>query len=228
MPVDNKRDETEIWNEVKDRLGDNHIRLGHHWSFNLLNDPKRLAFVLSRYKFAAKMIPKNKKILELGCSEGIGVPILSEFSDYYTGIDMDREAIEVAENNWGSSKRVFICEDFLGKTYGNFDAVVSLDVIEHIEKESSKLFFNTIFYNLSDTGMAIIGTPNITSSPYASEPSRIGHINLYDADRLRLEMERLFFNVFIFGINDEIVHTGFYPMAHYLIAIGCYKREDWK
>ena len=25
---------------------------------------------------------------------------------------------------------------------------------------------------------------------------------------------------FIFSMNDEIVHTGFYPMAHYLFGIG--------
>ena len=25
------------------------VTLGHHWSYNILNDPKRLGFVLSRY-----------------------------------------------------------------------------------------------------------------------------------------------------------------------------------
>lgn len=25
---------------------------------------------------------------------------------------------------------------------------------------------------------------------------------------------------FLFSMNDEVVHTGYYPMAHYLIAVG--------
>jgi hypothetical protein len=27
-------------------------------------------------------------------------------------------------------------------------------------------------------------------------------------------------------MNDEVVHTGFYPMAHYLIAVCCGKKID--
>ena len=34
----------------------------------------------------------------------------------------------------------------------------------------------------------------------------------------------LFHNVFIFGVNDEVVHTGFIKMAHYLIGMGCYRK----
>jgi len=30
-------------------------------------------------------------------------------------------------------------------------------------------------------------------------------------------MERHFHNVLIFSMNDEVVHTGFYPMAHYFV-----------
>jgi hypothetical protein len=28
----------------------------------------------------------------------------------------------------------------------------------------------------------------------------------------------------LFSMNDETVHTGFYPMAHYLIALCCGKK----
>ena len=45
-------------------------------------------------------------------------------------------------------------------------------------------------------------------------------MNLFDAARLRKTMERYFRGVFMFGVNDELVHTGFYPMAHQLICVG--------
>jgi 2-polyprenyl-3-methyl-5-hydroxy-6-metoxy-1,4-benzoquinol methylase len=220
-----KQSEKEVWNKVKGLMGDSQIKLGGHWSFNLYNDPKRLVFVLSRYKFAAKMGAKNKRVLELGCSEGIGATILSEFALNYTGVDMDREAIQAAKKNWAKDKMIFIEDDFLGKSYGRFDTVVSLDVVEHITSDYESLFFETIYKNLSKDGIGIVGTPNVTASSYASVPSKEGHVNLFDAERLRNMMQKLFYNVFVFGSNDEIVHTGFPPMSHYLICIGCYKKS---
>ena len=34
-------------------------------------------------------------------------------------------------------------------------------------------------------------------------------------------MQQFFHNVFVFSMNDEVVHTGYFPMAHYLLALGC-------
>lgn len=217
----------EVWSDVKTLIGDRTLTLGSHWSFNLRRDPKRLAFVLSRYKFAAKMAAGGsaRRILELGCSEGIGVPILAEFAEHYTGVDLDAEAIETARRNWGASHRTFIAEDFGGRSYGSFDAVVSLDVVEHIEPESEDLYFDTIAANLEADGIAIVGTPNKTADVYASPMSKIGHVNLFDGQHLSGALTRLFHNVFLFGINDEVVHTGFTPMAHYLVGIGCNRRS---
>lgn len=222
--MDREKNEKDIWNDVKSLMGEREIRLGEDWSFNIFNDPKRLSFVLSRYKFAAKMVSKNKNILELGCNEGIGAPILSEFASGYTGVDMDCNAVNAARQNWSSDKVMFIEDDFLGKSYGDFEAVVSLDVVEHIAPVNENIFFETIHNNINTEGIVIIGTPNITASSYTSPISQIGHVNLFDSERLRMAMLRFFFNVFVFGINDEVVHTGFLPMAHYLICIGCYKK----
>ena len=200
--------------------------LGRHWSYNLRDDPKRLAFVLARYRFAAKMACANRRVLELGCSEGIGVPILTEFATKYTGVDMDGPAISAAKANFSGGKCRFIKGDFLEKKYGHFDAVISLDVIEHINKRFEAQFFNTIRKNLGRDGLCVIGTPNIASEQYASSTSRLGHVNLYSADRLVKSLRTLFHNVFIFSMNDELVHTGFTPMAHFLIGVGCYLKSN--
>ncbi len=37
-------------------------------------------------------------------------------------------------------------------------------------------------------------------------------------------LEHYFENVFLFSMNDEVVHTGYYPMAHYLFAVCCQKK----
>jgi len=212
--------------DVKDASVKRAKHLGRHWSYNLRDDPKRLAFVLARYRFAAKMACSDRRVLELGCSEGIGVPILTEFATKYTGVDMDGPAIAAAKANFSGEKYRFIKDDFLEKKYGCFDTVISMDVIEHINKEFEPQFLSTLRKNLGSDGICIIGTPNIASEQYASPTSRLGHVNLYSADRLGKSLQTLFHNVFIFSMNDEMVHTGFAPMAHFLIGVGCYLKPE--
>ncbi len=201
------------------------VRLGQHWSYNLLDDPKRLAFVLARYAFAARLIGAGRRVLELGCSEGVGGMVLAGPAARYAGVDSDTEAIRAARANWARRGWRFIPDDFLGRRYGAFDAVVSLDVLEHIEPRCEALFFRTVRRNLTPHGMCVIGTPNATAARYASAVSRANHVNLHDARRLAAEMGRHFRKVLLFGMNDEVVHTGFSPMAHYLMAVGLLKRR---
>lgn len=216
--------EKTAWDNTKELLGHYKVNFGSHWSFNFRNDPKRLGFVLSRYKFAAKMSCKNSRVLELGCSDGIGATILAEQAVSYTGVDLDEAAIRTAQENLKFEKFNLFHDDFMGKKYGEFDAIVSLDVIEHIHKEFEDLFFRTVMDNLSPDGIVVIGTPNITADPYASPPSKLGHVNLYSQARLVGEMKKYFHQVFPFGMNDEIAHTGFAGMSHYLACVGCHRR----
>lgn len=221
--------EAEAWNHVKQIIGERSVTLGHHWSFNIRNDPKRLAFVLSRYKFAAKMACRGGHVLELGCSEGIGTPVLAEFVDGYLGVDLDADAIAAASRKFANESRRFQVADFLGMQFATpagvaFDAVVSLDVVEHIMPDTEAVFFDTVAASLKPNGIAVVGTPNESSDVYASPMSKAGHVNLFDGPHLTEAMQRVFRNVFLFGINDEVVHTGFSPMCHYLVAVGCGRR----
>ena len=51
------------------------------------------------------------------------------------------------------------------------------------------------------------------------------HVNCKDQRDLKELMRRYFHNVYAFSMNDEVVHTGFYPMAHYLLGVACHRRE---
>jgi len=219
-----KNDEQETWNATKELIGKKQWNFGSHWSFNFRNDPKRLGFVLSRYKFAAKMCAPNHNIIELGCSEGIGAPILAEYTATYTGVDLDESAVRTAKANLSSEKFLWIYDDFMGKQFGYFDVAISLDVIEHILPDFEKQYFETILMNLSPKGICILGTPNSSAAPYASVASQVGHVNLYSQERLVAVMRKYFHQVLPFGMNDEILHTGYGPMCHYLLCVGCIRK----
>ncbi|SMF30392.1 class I SAM-dependent methyltransferase [Desulfovibrio gilichinskyi] len=206
---------------------DRKIRLSPHMAHNLKKDPKRLAFIYARYAFAAQMTESCRSILEFGCSEGIGASMLHGGRKKYLGLDLDTPAVEAANKNFSTPDVRFKVGNFLELTEGFFDGVVSLDVVEHIlAGEDEENFFKAIVNNLSDNGVCVLGTPNITSTPYASPESLKGHVNMFDAQRLKSTMEKHFRTVFIFSMNDEIVHTGYYPMSHYLFAVGCSKLDQ--
>ena len=102
---------------------------------------------------------------------------------------------------------------------GDFDAAYSLDVFEHIPPEQEDLFVGNIAKSLTADGVAIIGSPSLQSQTYASPPSKAGHVNCKDGAEYRKVMLRHFRNAFLFSMNDEVVHTGYHPMAHYLLAV---------
>lgn len=229
----------EGWKEVKQQLvrnlnrgnatNENYILpFGMYYTSMIHSDIKHLAFVLSRYKFASKILlyKKNIELLELGCQEALGGMLLKQNISMkkYVGIDFDEDAIKW-NKQYMPKEFEFICKDFLEyKVIGEFDAVISLDVIEHIPSEKEDKYCQVISENLKENGVAIIGTPNITMTPYASEASRIGHINLYDQKRLYELLDKYFHNVFIFNMNDEVVNMGFAPMACYIFAVCCGKK----
>jgi 2-polyprenyl-3-methyl-5-hydroxy-6-metoxy-1,4-benzoquinol methylase len=113
-----------------------------------------------------------------------------------------------------------------GPVVGPFDAAFSLDVIEHIAQSDERIFLGNIVKSLTQDGVLIIGTPSIQSQAYAHPASKEGHINCKDEPGLRQLMERYFKNVFMFSMNDEVVHTGFHPMAQYLFALCVGLSED--
>jgi len=94
-------------------------------------------------------------------------------------------------------------------------------VLEHIPADKEDVFLANIVASLTDSGVMLVGIPSLQSQAYASPPSKAGHVNCKDGPGLRATMTRHFRNVFIFSMNDEVVHTGFYPMAHYLFALAC-------
>lgn len=215
------------WSEVRRLIHGKNVELGPYFGHQIQDSPRHALFTLSRYKFAARMLPQDRtvRVLEVGCSEGIGTLMLAERGHEVLGIDADVEAVAHANKVLKKPNIQFESRDFIGQRIGKFDAVVSLDVIEHIAPENAESFMNSIRANLSSDGMCVIGTPNDTASQYASKASQIGHVNMYTAENLTALMRRHFTHVFMFGMNDEVVHTGFSPMCHYLMVLACAPRQ---
>ena len=120
----------------------------------------------------------------------------------------------------GNPNKSFAVMDFaVDRSSEQFDAAYSLDVIEHIAPEREADFIKNIASSIKPSGTVIIGTPSLESQTHASVWSKAGHVNCKSGESWRQTFSSHFENVFLFGMNDEVVHTGFSPMAHYLFVV---------
>jgi 2-polyprenyl-3-methyl-5-hydroxy-6-metoxy-1,4-benzoquinol methylase len=191
------------------------------------DDPKHLVFLLARYKFVAKMFSGMSRVLEVGCADAFGTRLVRQEVKSLVASDFDPLFIEDVQRRMNEQWR-FDCvvHDMLsGPIQGGFDGAYALDVIEHIPAAQEQQFVANIAASLNSRGVCLIGTPSLQSQVYASPPSKAGHVNCKDAPGLKALMSGFFHNVFIFSMNDEVVHTGYYPMAHYLWALCCHRKS---
>ncbi|MGH7714534.1 MAG: class I SAM-dependent methyltransferase, partial [Vulcanimicrobiaceae bacterium] len=172
-------DEAKRWHETKAMFDAKPVTLGPYFSFIVRRTPRRLLHMLSYYKFAAKMIGSEKRVAEVGCSEGFGTVLLAETAASCVGYDLDADAIAVANASVGSEKLRFEVRDVVTDPIPACDAIVSLDTIEHITREHEDAFLASFAGALGEDGVCIIGTPNETSDRYASPWTRAGHVNLF-------------------------------------------------
>ena len=203
------------------------LQLGPMTSFGLLHDPKHMCLVLARYKFCGKMLEGKKEVLEIGCGDGFGTPILAQFVEHLHCIDWDIRHIEGNRRRLAGIENTTFEQLNMNKEApkGKYEAAVWLDVIEHLDPKKEGAFVQNIVSCLKPEGILITGTPNITAAKYSSEWSRRQHINLHSHQSLKALMKDYFANVFMFGMNDEVVHTGFPEMAHYIFSLAVGLRD---
>lgn len=224
MSISVKTKESQNQSQIDDYRDGGPVTLGPWTSHIWRHDPRHLGFLLARYKFVAKMLEGKNRVLEVGCGDAVGTPVVLQTVSSVHGIDFEplvlNDAIERYSRE-GLSKVTFAVHDILSQhVVGEFDAAFSLDVVEHIPRDRENDYLDNIVTSLTRHGVLIVGTPNITASEYASPASKEGHINLKSAATLKALLARRFHNVFTFSMNDEVVHTGYAPMAHYLLGMG--------
>lgn len=191
------------------------------------DDPRRLVFLLARYKFVAKMFSGFKNVLEVGCADAFGTRLVCQEVERVVAIDFDPIFIDDASSRSSSKWNIeYKVHDMLAAPLGEtFDGAYCCDVLEHIEPRDENKFIANIVASLKPNGAAIFGSPSLESQVYASPPSKEGHVNCKTGPELKALLSRYFHNVFVFSMNDEVVHTGFHPMAHYLFGLCCYPRR---
>ena len=127
--------------------------LGTMTSYTWLNDPKRLLFVLSRYKVAASILSGEEDVLEIGCGDGFPARIVSQAVKKLTLCDIDQKFVEQAKQQ---SRLPYEFDTFKhnfleSETSTKYSACYLLDVLEHIAPSEESCFLSSLGAMCSST-----------------------------------------------------------------------------
>ena len=87
-----------------------------------------------------------------------------------------------------------------GPPPGEYDAIFSLDVLEHIQPSQERVFISNMISALKSSGTLIVGMPSLESQVHASPQSKAGHVNCKTGSALKTLFLDYFENVFFFPL----------------------------
>lgn len=141
-------------------------------------------------------------VLEVGCGEGRGIPLLIDRCTSLTAVDKIKPALDKLQKQYPAARFIHMnIPPLTGLPDNTFDCIVSFQVIEHIKNDI--LFLEEIHRVLKPGGVALITTPNrkmsLTRNPW--------HIREYLPEELQQLGKKIFREVEMKGItgNDKVM-----------------------
>lgn len=157
---------------------------------------------LFAYEYAKNVLTCNSQVIEIGCGEGYGTSILSQYCKEIIGLDVEDNIIAHATKKYASNNCLFKTYDGIKLPFENnaCDAVISFQTIEHVEKDID--FISESHRVLKNDGILILTTPNrLNRLKPGQKPWNRFHVREYSPDDLNNILKTIFKEVSIMGIS---------------------------
>ena len=208
----------ELYADLQSTYGE--ISLPPEYAYFFQKDLIRPLIRLARYKFIAKQLGPDDEVLEIGCGSGVGAIMLSQACKSVKGIDTNDKELSAAKKISQRPNLEFERIDFFQlPAHYRYDAIVCLDVIEHLNEDDGRRLLKETTRHVKPHGVLMLGSPSLYSLPHQGELSRASHIKCYDLAELRRLVGDYYHRSLCFSMNDEMVHTGHAKMAWYYFII---------
>ena len=173
------------------------------------------------------MFDSFDSVLEVGAGDGFKNIIVKQFCKKLTISDIEiKNKMDFDQIKF--SKIKFIIHNFVkNKLNRKFDGIYALDVLEHIAKREEKKFIKNICKSLKKWNFDNRNANFRKSSLRIKIVEKRSH-KLQDEKRFKEILSSYFNNIYMFSMNDEVVHTGYDAMSHYIFAVACNKKLNLK
>ncbi len=153
---------------------------------------------LARYKFVEPFV-KDQIALDVACGVGYGTHMLKTYgANFVYGIDISKEAITYAQNNYSSNGVKFIEGNAISLplSHSSVDVIVSFETIEHLKDQDRDLYLSELSRVLKKNGTLILSTPNRRiTSPGSKKPMNKFHYREYTLNELERILNRHGFTI---------------------------------
>lgn len=195
-------------------------RGSYHWREMLSKDPRVFnAYHQAHYDWILKIAGnvKGKKVLDIGCGDGVLSYLLAKAGAEVTGIDNDEYGLMYAHENLEreNKKKKLACTFVNASAYAmpfeqeTFDIVVCCEVIEHVQ-ETGKLLAEARRV-LKTGGICIFTTPHRLTE----FPQDIHHVKEYFPSEIQKLLEDYFRDVVV----KQTHHMFWYSIYTYPFSI---------
>lgn len=156
------------------------------------------------YEKAVTYLEKDYKLLEIGFGEGYGACYVDDHVQAVDALDVHKNSVVYANEKYGTESCSFI--HYTGENLpfqdDTYDAVITFQVIEHIEDDHR--FLQEIKRVLKKNSPALITTPNReTRLGPEEEPWNEFHVREYSKKQLQDLLNGYFNRVQILGVRGE-------------------------
>lgn len=153
------------------------------------------------YEWAASMT-RGMRVVDFGCGTGYGSKIVAASAHEVLAVDPSPEAIEYAQEHYAAQDLRFeAIVDRVPVEDGSQDAVISFQVIEHVETGP---YLAEVRRMLRPCGFALFATPNREHRLYRwQQPWNRWHLTEYTPEDFGALLSQFFEEVELFGLRDD-------------------------
>jgi 2-polyprenyl-3-methyl-5-hydroxy-6-metoxy-1,4-benzoquinol methylase len=171
---------------------------------------------VARYSFVFRQLESESDVIEVGCGTGYGAFAMSSKCNSVVGFDPYVDMAKLS-SKWTRPNLRFV--ESLEGLGGKFDAILSMEVIEHMPRNEADNFI----LKLKELGHAeskwFLSTPRVLPDELRTENRKRAHPFEYTYEGFRSLLKTHFKHVHLFSQNDGVISSQNPSMAWNFVSI---------
>ena len=164
-----------------------------------------------RYQIALEWCA-GRNVVDFGSGAGYGAALLSSVAASVMGYEPDREAVDFAQDTFGSESLHFTTDvNYVLNLAGKVDVVTCFEVLEHVLDPAEIL--SPVRELLTDQGVLLLSTPNRLKYQDLRRNDNPFHVHEYYFEELHETLLEFFPQVEIFG-QDYVATSVVFPLSN--------------